>query len=138
VYIFLPLLEFIWVIYIIYRENVREISEGLYIATIGSNLTFNIYDCLDKNHLLSWNSKLIVASGYAGSLVFLEADGEDLKGHSILWMSCSASQVVNFCTQLNELVIFVCVSSYASQDYYASTFFAMALIFVNVVVVFFL
>jgi len=88
-----------------------------------------IFDCLDNNPLLR-------PSGHTGSLVFLEANfskGEELKGHSILWMSCSASQVVNFRTQLNELVIFVCVSSYASQDYYASTFFAMTLIFVNVV-----
>jgi len=84
---------------------VCELDEGLYIATVGSDFTFHIYDCLDKSRLLSWNSKLIVGSGYAGSLVFLEAEGEELRGHSILWMSCLISQVVNFYTHLNKLVI---------------------------------
>ena len=98
------LLELIWVTHIIRRENVCELDEGLYIVTIGSDLTFNIYDCLDKKHLLSWNSQLITGSGYVRSIVYLEAEGEELRGHSILWMSYPTSEAASFCTHLNKLV----------------------------------
>jgi len=96
------LLELILVAYIIHKQNVLELDNGLYIATIGKDCSFNIYDCLDKSHLLNWKLSLITRSECVGTLVLLEAEGEELNGQSMLWMSCPMSQVLNFCQNLNR------------------------------------
>ena len=90
------------VAYVIHKQNVLELDDGLYVVTIGKDSSFNIFDCLDKSHLLSWKLSMITRSECAGTLVLLEAEGKELNRHSMLWMSCPVSQALNFCQHLTK------------------------------------
>ena len=60
---------------------------GLHIVTIQTtDLTFNIHNCYNGKHLLSWDHCNIRRSGRVGPLVFLEVGRRCQGGPGVLWM----------------------------------------------------
>ena len=77
----------IWVVYFIEEGlGARLNLVGLHFVTIKStDLTFNIYNFHDGQHLLALNHCSIKGTGRVGTLLFLE---ECKKCPGVLWMYC--------------------------------------------------
>ena len=97
----------IWVVYLINHGIGPGLNlNGLRIVAI-INLTFNIYDFYNGEHLLAWEHCNIKGVGHINSLVFLEVGRGCQGGPGVLWMYCPDHLAAEFRESLDRLASYL-------------------------------